>query len=434
MKRRVMFLLLALTVLAFSGCALRTVDEMYSLPKRSEEYNKLQSAIDIAMVGLDYSAPVSGDNRQTLQTADLDGDGVDEYIVFAKGDSEKPLQLLVFRSVDGVRCELWEVLSFRGSAFDLVEYVNIDTEPGCEIILGRQISDQVLGSLSVFSFGKGEAVQLLSADYTQIFTCELDGDPLQELLLMRSGEADMQTGVAVLYDYRNGSMERSVEAQMSARASDIKRITLSQLYGGTPAVYVASAGRDNTVVTDVFVMTEGRFVNIAATSSSGTSVDTLRNYAVYADDLDGDGVLELPKLLTTKSIFNNPEAEKQYLLRWYSMDIQGNEVDKLCTFHNFASGWYLLLDSSWASYLTMEQRGNNYTFYMWSEDFNKVTILFTISEFSGNDREYQASQNNRFVLYRDGNVTYAAKLETGSAMYGFTEDFLINSFRMVQAD
>ena len=434
MKRRVMILLLMLTALVFSGCALRTVEEMYSLPKRSEQYSNLQSSIDIAMVGLDYSAPVSGSNRQTLQTADLDGDGKMEYIIFAKGDSEKPLQLLIFRQVNDIRCELWEVLSFRGSAFDIVEYVDVDTSPGCELVLGRQISDQVLGSVSIFSFGEGEAEQILSADYTRLFVCDLDGDSQQELLLMRPGEADMQTGVAVLYDYRDGGIERSVEAQMSSRAGDIKRITQSQLYGGTPAVYVASAGRDDTVVTDVFVMNDGRFVNIAAYNGGGAPVDTLRNYAVYADDLDGDGVLELPKLLSTKSIFNNPEAEKQHLLRWYCMDINGNEVDKLCTFHNFASGWYLLLDSAWAGYLTMEQRGNNYTFYMWSDDFNKVTILFTLSEFTGNDREYQASQNNRFVLYRDEDVTYAAKLESGSAMYGFTEEYLVNSFRMIKMD
>ena len=40
---------------------LQTVDEMYALPKRSKEYDSLQSAIDSAMYGLSYSAPVSGE-------------------------------------------------------------------------------------------------------------------------------------------------------------------------------------------------------------------------------------------------------------------------------------------------------------------------------------------------------------------------------------
>ena len=56
MKKRIISILFLLVALVFSGCALRTVEEMYSLPKRSEKYNKLQSAIDEAMTGLEYAA------------------------------------------------------------------------------------------------------------------------------------------------------------------------------------------------------------------------------------------------------------------------------------------------------------------------------------------------------------------------------------------
>ena len=69
---------------------------------------------------------------------------------------------------------------------------------------------------------------------------------------------------------------------------------------------------------------------------------------------------------------------------------------------------------------------------MWDEQDDDLTVLFTISEFSGNDREYQASQNNRFVLARDEETTYAARLETGSGLFGFTEDYLTGNFRLFQ--
>ena len=93
MKKRIVLLTMALfAALLFSGCAMPTVEDMYALPKRSQEYSHLQTAIDTAMYGMSYSAPRSGDNQQTVQMADLDGDGVDEYIVFAKGATEKPLQ------------------------------------------------------------------------------------------------------------------------------------------------------------------------------------------------------------------------------------------------------------------------------------------------------------------------------------------------------
>ena len=219
-------------------------------------------------------------------------------------------------------------------------------------------------------------------------------------MVLRPGEADVSSGVAVLYSYTGDAIERSVEARVSAQPEDVKRISVSKLHGGFPAVYVSCAGRGDAVVTDVFALRENRFVNITGEGSQGASVGALRNYAVYADDLDGDGIFELPRLISMKPITGKGGTERQYLLRWYSIDLRGNEVEKLCTFHNFAGGWYLMLQSNWAGYLTMEQLGNSYTFYMWNENYDQATILFTITEHAGSDREFQATQNGRFVLHR----------------------------------
>ena len=89
-------ILILFAALTLSGCGLKTVDQLYCLPKRSQAYNNLQAVIDEAMDGLTFSAPVYGSNRQTVQVADLDGDEVDEYLLFARDDSEKPLKILIF--------------------------------------------------------------------------------------------------------------------------------------------------------------------------------------------------------------------------------------------------------------------------------------------------------------------------------------------------
>ncbi len=432
MKRRILVILLLTAVLALSGCALRTVEQMYALPKRSERFNKLQSAIDTAMEGLEYSAPISGDHRQTLQTVDLDGDGREEYLVFAKGDTDKPLVLLIFRQEDDGGCTLLEKLSFRGSAFEQVEYANMDGSRGQEIVLGRQVSNQLMGSVSVYSFAGGSGKLLMSTDYTRFITGDLNTDGQSDLVILRPGE--MEFGVAVLYSFRDGEVERSVEAPMSAQVEQIRRMNISRLYGGDPALYVSTSGESDRVVTDVFALRSDRLVNVAFSGGQGAVAGNLRNYAVYADDLDRDDVFELPRLTPMKPVSPQAGRQEQHLLRWYAIDLYGNETEKLCTFHNFEGGWYLMLDSSWATYLTMEELSGSYTFYMWNEEYDKVTILFTITELSGTDREYQATQQNRFVLYRGEDVIWSAKLETGSAMYGFTEEYLINSFRLIQKD
>ena len=59
---------------------MKSVDDLYCLPKRSEAYTNLQNEIDRVMSGLEYSAPISGEHQQTVQMADLDGDGQIENI------------------------------------------------------------------------------------------------------------------------------------------------------------------------------------------------------------------------------------------------------------------------------------------------------------------------------------------------------------------
>ena len=63
MKKVSVYLLLMVLLVLLSGCVFSAVDEMYRLPERSEEYRALQQVIDGAMVELNYSAPISGQQR-----------------------------------------------------------------------------------------------------------------------------------------------------------------------------------------------------------------------------------------------------------------------------------------------------------------------------------------------------------------------------------
>ena len=95
MKRMLLAVLAAAMSLVLSGCFVKTVDELYTLPKHSDEYNRLEQAIDQVMSSQNasYAAPVSGMNQQSVQLADLDGDGTEEVVAFLKTTGDKPLKL-----------------------------------------------------------------------------------------------------------------------------------------------------------------------------------------------------------------------------------------------------------------------------------------------------------------------------------------------------
>lgn len=435
MKKRILLpVLTMLTALLFTGCAMRTVEEMYALPKRSEEFNEMQSAIDTAMYGMTYASPQSGENQQTVQMADLDGDGIDEILVFAKGASQKPLQVLIFTQDANGRVRTMETIGSNGLAFEQVEYVDFDDEPGSELVVGIRVGDQVQRSVAVYTFKNGDAELMLMNGYSKFVTCDLDQNGRSELMVLRSGEQETQWATAVLYHCGNGQIERSAEISLSETPENIRRIMQGKLENRVPAVFIASAVGRDAVVTDVLTIKDNQLINLAFSSDVNTSVQTLRNYYVYADDIDEDSVVELPSIIAMKPVSNWSHEEEKYLLRWYSFDDNGWEYDKLFTFHNYVGGWYLQLDNSWASRITVVQLNGVFAFYLWDESYQVATNLFTLYVFTGSNRDEEAVKDGRFALHRAEGIAYAASLSEAAAELDITEDYLIDSFRLIRQD
>ena len=426
-KRILVGLLFVVTVL-LAGCNMRTVDQMYCLPKRPEGYLNLQSAMDSAMSGLEYHAPITGEHQQPVQQADLDGDGNEEFLVFAKGSGEKPLKILIFKQNQNEYI-LADTLENNGTAFDQVQYVNFTDRAGYDIVIGRQLSEQVVRPVSVFTMVDGKMEQILTTQYTRFLSTDFDGNGRSELMILRPGEDPAANGIAELYSVNDGVLERSQEVTMSEPTDHIKRIMVSKLNDGPAAVYVASDVDGSAIITDVYALLNGVFTNVSLSNESGTSVQTLRNYYVYADDLDKDGVLELPDLIPLANPDNSTSAN-QHLIRWYSMNSDGTEVDKLHTYHSFTGGWYLELPAQIAGMTTVSQFGNSYEFFVTNKD-GVESKLMTVYIFTGQEREEQAIADNRFVLYRTESTVYAGHLEVASAAFNMTQETLINAFHLI---
>ncbi len=419
--------------LFLTGCSMPTLDQMYCLPRRSEEYNDLQAAIDSAMVGLEYCAPKAGEFQQTVQMADLDGDGLEEYLLFAKGTMEQPLRVLIFRYRNGTYVHADTIVS-NGTAFDMVEYIQMDGNAGLEMVIGCQLSNRVLRSVSVYTFARGMSEQLMSVNYSKFLSVDFDGDSLRELFVLRPGLTDVDNGIAELYGVENGVMERSNEATMSQPTDKLKRIITGKLHGGQPAVYVASTVGETGIITDVFTISNEKLANITVSGESGTSVQTIRNYYVYGDDIDRDGVVELPDLIAMKTSGDSATEEQSNLIRWYAVSLNGEEVDKMYTYHNFMGGWYMQLDGNWAHRLLVRNYGNRYEFLIWDTEFQTTEKLLSIYALTGHSRNEQAAEQNRVVLMETDSTVYACVLEDCAALYGLDSDSIIDSFRMIRRE
>ncbi len=435
MKKRIKFLFPALLVAAIvtlSGCV-RTVDELYRVPRRSEGYQNLQAVMDQQLMELQYSAPSNGENQQAVQTADLDGDDVEEVLLFAKGSDDHPLKVIIFSLSDG-EYRVSAKIERPGTSFDQVEYVQMDGRPGLEIVIGTELSDQLLRNVAVYRMENDETEQLMSTNYRKFLSCNLTENGNSDLMVLCSREEEPDHGIVELYSLTEDGIGLRGEARLSQSIDQLKRITIGGLSGGQQAAFVASAVDSETMVTDVFAMVDGTLTNVAQSNESGTSVKTLRNLYVYSEDIDHDGEMEIPSLIPVQMPKTAaPDTGKEHLIRWYSITSRGGEVTKTYTYHNYQQGWYMTLDEEPAERICVVQSQSGcFDFLLWDCSGTELTKLWTVYVLTGDNRSALAAKDNRFILLKTDSTVYAAELAPEAVQIGVTEEDLCNAFHLIQ--
>ena len=227
----------------------------------------------------------------------------------------------------------------NGAAFEQVDYVDIDGNPGCELVVGRRLGDQMMRIAAVFSFAEGQSNQLINTIYAKFYTTDMDSDGKADLMVLREGDTEASYGSAVVYSYVDNAMVRSKEVRLSQRVDQIKRTKVSRLQSGEPALYISSVFHDSAIVTDVLTIQNGNLTNLNSGGKLSYSVETLRNYYLYMEDIDDDGVMEMPSLMEIRPAPNQADAKPQQLVYWYAIDSEGYEIQKAFTFHNVDGGW-----------------------------------------------------------------------------------------------
>ena len=403
-----MLLLIVMVAIVLSGCVMRTVDELYCLPKRSQADDDMQSVIDKAMTGLMYCAPVYGENRQMVQPADLDGDGVSEYVVLAKGGSQKQLKILIFGQF-ALGYALIDTIESFGSAFDFIEFANVDEHQGVELIVGRQVGDGVVRSAAVYRFSNGDAQQLLEASYAKFLTHDMDGDGRSELVTIHPGETGDVISNTVLYRYEDGQIRRSAQLDIAASSGNIKRMEPIVLQDGNLAVLVVSAEGDSQLM-EIISFSGSQLHHVYGPAV----VDKLHDHFVYPSDVDGDGDTELPELLPMNT---GEETENdEYWIVWFGVNAEGVRSDGMYTYYSYADKWYIHIDRSWTSKLVVTRSEGVCTFTNMDKE-----IVMTVYALTGVNRKEQAQQLGGVVLGSSDTISFAATIGPGAQELGITE-------------
>ncbi|MGI5970811.1 MAG: FG-GAP repeat domain-containing protein [Oscillospiraceae bacterium] len=402
----------ALALMLLSGCFFKTGEELYSLPKPPAEYLELQDAIDKTLsAGAEYSAPVSGSNRQSVQLRDIDGDGKDEAVAFFKTGDEKPLKIIVFQMLND-KYETAAIIEGDGTSIDSVNYYDLDGDGIQEIVAGWRMSSGVAKALTVHSVKDWSVRELARSNYSVSAFTDLDSDTLPEILVIRF-ESEEKAGVAELLDFGADDTVTSTTASMSEGISSVSRIKSGYLEDMIPAVFVASKlSEGSSVVTDIFALSDSNLKNITLDMWTGVSNETLRSYVTYATDIDLDGVMELPNPVQFPVYSAYGSSEKFWKIYWRSYYLDGTPNVKMVTYHNYADGWFIRLPQKWADNITVTRDDSvsgqrTVTFLIWRGEDVEPAPFLRIHTLTGDNRHVRASLGGRATLVKTADTVYA---------------------------
>lgn len=431
MKRLIVGLFIAALALSLCGCFLDPAENLYAVPEQPESFYDLQSEIQALIAdGASYCPPTEGENQQAVQLTNLDADAEDEAIVYLKFGGDTPLSVCVF-DIQEERYTLVGKVDGAGYAFDSALYLSIDEAAGNEIVVGRKISEGVPQVLSVYTLCADGLVELMSTNYAEFITADLDSDGKRELVAFHA-DGDAQNGVAEYYRWVDGEIVRARETNLSAPVSSIKRIITGKMCANVPAVFVGSTYGENMIVTDIFALRDGTFTNMALSEEAGTGVATVREYYVYSCDIDADGLIELPRLIALQPLEGDTNSENQALICWFNLLTDGTTKEKCLTYHNYSAGWYLQIPQDWADGLAVTRIANAAGSQIYSfVDTKTGKERFAITAFSGDNAVRSMTEQGWEQLVQKGETIYACRYDESA---GLTQQRLRELFRFIQVD
>ncbi len=432
MKRAVKKCILLLAGLALaavlSGCTVfdSSVEQLFTLPRMAPEYTGLSQQLDsLISQGYEYASPSGGRNIQSVQMVDLEDDGRQEALVFLRRSAdEKPLKIMVYRLDGDDSYSLLCTIESSGTAVDSVYYQDLNGDGRQELIVGWRISADVQ-TLAAYSI-EPEPVALMSCGYSRFSIQDLNGDGAPSLLVIR---ADGELGpVAEFYGWQEEQMGVSYRCRLSSSMTALNRgsVVTGMADRDTPAVFITGVDTTSMAVTDILIYRpEAGLVNVALDKTSGVSAAVYPYRQLAPQDIDGDGVTEIPCPLG-----DSAAEQTDGLVSWMSWQSDGRFQQTAKTYHSLSSGWYFTIPASWWSWEVDAVTGGIQNESQMTLRINGDSVL-TIYTITGENRDNRSRMGSRIVLRRQATTVYAGEVYEIAPYYGMDEDLLRRSFSLI---
>lgn len=447
--KKISVLFIALIICCFfSGCnlSISSVDALMRPPKLSGENSLLQQTFESTIgdsENIVMKTPVSGENRSSYLLYDLDNDSVREAIVLYSDPIKDDLvYVTVFKFVN----DKWSFVSTikgRSSEIYSVDFADINGDGRFEILMswsqvisGDTFAPAGMGSngeklLTIYSYNGSSTTLLKNEAYSKLLVEDINNDSADELFILNisfTNQEKVTLGRVVAFD-KEYSIEQELKIQLTGML-DVFNIACDNCSINDEThtrIYIDGSISESGIITEVIDIKHNDLSISLPFYESNVSAQplTLRDVRVYSQDIDNDGIIEVPvieKLPGGIKLSANDEEKTALNLTVWS-EINNNEliVDSKCLL-NGTYGYMFVYPEDWFGNITAIYNEKNATITFYSLDVNETLTASLFSIKSTFELDWEEDNNG-----------YTKFDENGVYVYGYliiddeNEDLYINT-------
>lgn len=426
MKKRILLTLIAAVLLfALGGCDMVSFDvsELMSPPKPTGEKAEIQKLID-KEAGTDYTLkyPQNGSFRSAITTMDFDSDSVDEAIAFYLPAGEgQTIHLLIMDQIDNK----WKVIGNHTSKSTMVDrllFTDLDGDGTREIVVGYSTYNTLVNDLAVYLVNSDNtSTEILSeTKYSDFLSGNFTNSAKEELLLLSLYSTDRPaSAVLVALNDTKNSLYTVSETAIDADVTSFAKLQTGNVFEnqyGAVLDGITSAGAYNTQILyydkQLSSLTRMYFTEDTPTNQAA------RNYAVLSEDIDNDGVIEIPNTFKMNIDSAQTDAVPAPLIYWCEYTSSGFLSTDKTEAASLVYSCRFTIPEKWKNYTAyVNYSTSEITFYEWKEDNTLGEALLVIKIFTHEQYGDGTSAKGYTELAKSDSYVYTfITFETNSSM------------------
>ncbi len=436
MKKKLLSLLLASSMgLTLAGCSSvgLSVDNLMHPPKAVGDKAQIQALIDsVAGEGYTLKYPQSGNYRSAITMKDIDSDNIDEAIAFylPVGDIAK-VHMLVMDSINNTWQTVGDFKS-QSTAVDALNFCDLDGNGILEIVTSWKTYDASVNQLSLYLYEDND-VREISAEHStsSVLSSDFTDADGEELLLLSLFSTDKEAN-AILLDLNENKSDLDVlgTAALNPDVVSYAQLTVGEIFENQVGAVIDGCTQSGEYNTQILYFNSyfDSLERISFTENVPYN-QALRSYPVMSEDVNGDGIIEIPAAFRLNIEKDRTDVDAAADLYWCQQTQSGTVLQITHKAASFAYSFTFDVPEKWEDNFTAltSYDTNEVTFYKWNKDKTE-DVLLVVKIF---DKETSEDMAGYTTLAETDDRIYTFKIPEGENPMFLTDSEIKSAFELM---